>query len=162
MTTQSLPFRKRFSRGPNRGINICGRSLGDRSNLLARGWIDRIDIHSFHRLPPCSVYKVTEAASMTVQPHQRLFRVLGRWPVFHGDEFLSNAHGSKKIRRSDAGNQPNSARSRGAPTAAQYRPAIHSRLNGTVPPSSKACPALLSSATATPAIASQCEFRPRV
>src|SRR5579864_8930282 len=96
MTTQSLPFQKRFSRGLNRGIDICGRSLRHRSDLLACSWIDRIDIHAFHRLPPCSVYKVTEAASMTVQPHQRLLRVLGRWSVFHGDEFLSNAHEFEK------------------------------------------------------------------
>ena len=125
VTSERLPFWKCVLRRADRRIDICRGCLRDRSDLFAGRRIEGVEKYAVHWLTPFSTNKVAEPAAMTVKPRLCFFRVLRRRPVFHGDEFLSNAHvfdfGRSNFRPSDAGNQPNIFRWHGAPTGAQYR-----------------------------------------
>ena len=89
---QGLPFRQGGACGAHRSVNVRCRSLGNRGKLLAGRGISGFEVSAVRRLPPRTVDKMSEAAAMSIQPGERLFRVLRRGTVFHGDELFSDAH----------------------------------------------------------------------
>src|SRR6185312_15995632 len=89
---ERLPLRQRGAGGADGGVNVRCGSLGDGGELLAGRGISGFEVSAFRRLSPGTVNKMSEAAAMSIQPGERLFRVLRRGTVFHGDELFSNAH----------------------------------------------------------------------
>jgi hypothetical protein len=95
MRCERLPCWKRIPRSLDRGIDIRSRSLGHRCDLLSGSRIARIKKNAFDRLAPCAINEMTEAPLMAVEPEQRILRVFGRRPIFHGEEFVGYAHSSR-------------------------------------------------------------------
>jgi hypothetical protein len=92
MRSERLPFRKCTARRLNRRINVGRRALGDGRNLLSGSRIVRIEKRAVGGLAPRSLDEVAETPLMAVQPEQRLLWIFRRRAVFHGEEFVSDAH----------------------------------------------------------------------
>src|SRR5690348_2274849 len=89
---ERLPLRQRGAGGADGGVNVRCGSLGDGGELLAGRGISGFEVSTFRRLSPGAVNKMSEAAAMSIQPGEGLFRVLRRGTVFHGNELFSDAH----------------------------------------------------------------------
>jgi hypothetical protein len=88
---QGLPFRQ--SGAAVRAARQCLSATPGRRWQASRQSRDQW-FRSIH-FPPAlagAVNKMSEAAAMSIQPGEGLFRVLRRGPVFHGYELFSDAH----------------------------------------------------------------------
>src|ERR1700691_41672 len=171
MRSERQPFWKCRARCLHSGVDICGRTLGNGSQLFSVGRIDRLEVAPSARCLPCPVDEVSEAVTVALQPGSRLFRIFWSGTVLHRKKFFSDTHfGSIPLFLKqqhpaptlwDDDTPPNSARSRDAPVAVRCLPITHSRQNETARRASTKARVLLSSWPTSRSIAWRCECRPR-
>ena len=92
MRSECAPLRQSAACRANRSVNIGCVALCDRSQLFTIRRIERVEIFSRCGRLPCPADEDSKAAAVFVQPRFRFFRIFRSGPVFHADEFFSDAH----------------------------------------------------------------------
>ncbi len=92
MRSERAPSGRRSPRGFDRGINVRGRALRDRSEFLGVRRIDGVEVLSRRGSLPTASDEMLEAEGVAFQPGDCFLRIFWSGPVFHGYEFFGNAH----------------------------------------------------------------------
>src|SRR5215468_8569572 len=74
------------------GIDIGRRALGNAGNLFTSGRIESVEERAVCGLMPDAIDKVSEPASVTIQPGQCVFGVLWRRAIVHFEELFRYTH----------------------------------------------------------------------
>src|ERR1700683_4368662 len=86
------PFGIRGARSLHGGVDVGGRSLGNRSEFLSVRRINGIEVFTGGGALPGTVDEVSEAMAVALQPGLRFFRIFRSGTVLHRHKFFSNAH----------------------------------------------------------------------
>src|SRR5215472_15344582 len=92
MGSKRLPLRKGLARGLDCCVYIGRRTLGDAGNLFTRGRIKSVEERATCRFVPDAIDKMSELASVTIQPGQCIFGILWRRAIVHLQELFSYTH----------------------------------------------------------------------
>src|SRR5579859_2839344 len=92
MGSEGAPSRDSRPRGFDRGVDVCGRALRYRRELLAVRRIDGVEVLSRGGGLPVAADEMLEAVAVAAQPGQRFLGIFWSGTVFHAHEFFSNAH----------------------------------------------------------------------
>src|SRR5262245_51309884 len=92
MWFERLPLRKRLACSLDCGVDIGRRTLGNAGNLVAGGGIESVEEYAICRLMPGAIDKMSEFASVTIQPGQCIFGILWRRAIVHLEELFSYSH----------------------------------------------------------------------
>src|SRR3954471_17495397 len=87
---ECVPRRESGTSGSYSGINISSAALCNARQFLSRRRIARVEVLAIQRLLPRAVNQMSEAAIVTVEPCEGLFRVLQCRTVFHCGEFVDD------------------------------------------------------------------------
>src|SRR5215469_122229 len=93
MRFERLPLRKRPARGFDSRVDISHRTLGNAGNLFTSGRVESVEERAVCGLMPDAIDKMSELASVTIQPGQCVFGVLWRRAIVHFQELFSYTHG---------------------------------------------------------------------
>src|SRR6185312_314457 len=98
MTGERVPAGKSSAGGFHGELDVRSASLRDRRQLLPGRWIRGLKMLAGHRRLPCAVDEMSKAPLVAIKPGERLFWVLDRGTIFHGDKFLGDfAHDLRRL-----------------------------------------------------------------